>query len=86
MTTRALARAGLAPVPHIDLPVGPRPQYMNDRGIEIDSDDIRHVLDLTDGANPHTALGEDADVGNKEEEVDATIEVDAEPLLSLAER
>jgi hypothetical protein len=86
MTTRALTRAGLAPMPHIDLPVGPRPQYVNDRGIEVDEEEVHPLTKTTGlvGVDDTTQQDEDAEMA--EEVVQDEIEVDRDPLLSLAER
>lgn len=86
MTSRALARAGLAPVPHIDLPVGSRPQHVNERGIEIDEEDIHMPTGYAAVGVQQESSNVDVDVEMAEEEMHDLVEVDKEPLLSLAER
>lgn len=86
MTTRALTRAGLAPVPHIGLPVAPRPQYVNDRGIEVDEQVFCLSTDSVAGTGQEDMYQQAEDIKAPEEIVYDTIEVDKEPLLSLAER
>ena len=82
MSSRALARAGLQPVPHIDLPVKNRPQFVNSKGIEVDDEDV--ASDPLLGTERHDEVGVDGDVEMEEAEVEE--ETDGEPLLSLAER
>jgi hypothetical protein len=89
MSARALAKLGLAPIPHIDLPVGSRPQIVNEAGYEIDEEEL--VKDVADAPTPEDGEVEAGDVemeeGVKVLNVEQRAEEDkGEPLLSLADR
>ena len=93
MSARALAKLGLAPIPHIDLPVGPRPQLVNHAGIEVDEEEpIKDDADeLVSGAVEAEEEDEDVDMEAEEDAIAEELEpsaehVETEPLLSLADR
>ena len=93
MSTRALARAGLHPTPHIDLPVGLRPQIVNAEGYQVAEDELEGDVvaettnDGVDGAGGDVpvsgvAMVEEQDADDHEEGEPET----PEQLISLAER
>lgn len=85
----------MAPIPHIDLPVGLRPQLVNEAGYEVDAEEL--VRDDADALIPD-ADDVDAEIGDAEVDAEEdTITHDighdpgqehelGEPLLSLADR
>lgn len=95
IVTRALARAGLPPTPHVDLPAGSRPQVVNDEGYEVDQEAEEDAL-VTEEPDAEAEAGEEQAMEVDEVEPEAQI-LDTvvegqvglegkEPLLGLAER
>ena len=76
MAARALTRVGLPPTPHLDLPLGSRPQLVDEEGFEVDLE-----------AN---SVQEDEQPAEDQEDVDMEADAEAEevkePLLSILDR
>ena len=80
MSARALARAGLPPVPQIDISSLPHPQYVNDEGYEVDEEPATAEEAIELGAQVENQLGT-----SQEALIPTPVNL-GEQVLDLAER